>query len=228
MLYKTELHCHTSELSGCSSESAFDTLNRYAELGYTSVVITNHFSSHEYKRVGLKYRDYVERHFEVAEAAAEKMKGRLYVIPGFEMRLNSNNNDYLVFGATREVLLDIPDVFRMELSELHEYLSAAGCLIIQAHPFRWDITIVRPEYIDGYEVLNSHGFQKNHNDIAMLFAKSVGGEGKILTAGSDHHDPCQTPRSGIMTKDPIVSSSQLVSVLKSGHYHLFGEDKYMG
>ena len=228
MLYKTDLHCHTSELSGCSSESASDTVNRYAELGYTSVVITNHFSPHEYKRTGLEYRDYVERHFQVAEDAAAEANGKLNIIPGLELRISSSNNDYLVFGATREVLWDIPDVFGMSLSALHAYLSAAGCLLIQAHPFRWDITIVRPECVDGYEVLNTHGFQKNHNDIAMLFAKSVGGEGKILTAGSDHHDAWQTPTSGIMTEEPIVSAPQLVSVLKEGRYHIFGEDRFRG
>lgn len=228
MLYKTDLHCHTSELSGCSSESASDTVKRYAELGYTSVVITNHFSPHEYKRSGLEYRDYVERHFQVAEDAAEKMNGKLNVIPGLELRINSSCNDYLVFGATREVLWGIPDVFRTELSELHDCLSAAGCLIIQAHPLRLGMTVVRPEHIDGYEVLNTHGNHQNHNDIAMLLAKSAGGERKILTAGSDHHDAWQTPTSGIMTEEPVACASQLVSVLKEGRYHIFGEDRFRG
>ncbi len=221
-MYKTDLHCHTSELSGCSSESTSDTVKRYAELGYTSVVITNHFTSGGLRKSGLSYEAYVDKHFEIAEEGARIMAGRLNVIPGMELCINSARNDYLIFGATREVMYAIPDVFDMELSDIHDHLSANGCLLIQAHPMRWGISLVKPQWIDGYEVLNTHVNHPNHNDIAMLIAKSIGGEGKILTAGSDHHDLEQTPSSGIMTDEPITDAAQLVAVLKSGKYNIFG------
>lgn len=221
-MYKTDLHCHTSELSLCSSESTSDTVKRYAELGYTSVVITNHFTYVGYKKSGLSYKEYVDLHFEVAEDGARLMEGRLNVIPGMELCIKGSRNDYLIFGATREVMYAIPDVFDMELSDIHDHLSANGCLLIQAHPMRWGISLVKPQWIDGYEVLNTHVNHPNHNDIAMLIAKSIGGEGKILTAGSDHHDLEQTPSSGIMTDEPITDAAQLVAVLKSGKYNIFG------
>lgn len=222
MYYKTDLHCHTSEISECSSESAVDTAERYVKLGYTSVVITNHFTRYGYVHSGVSYEEYVDRHFEVAENTAKLFKGRLNVIPGLELNVKHTGNDYLVFGATREVLYSIPNIFDMPINEIHDHLSANGCLLIQAHPMRFEVTLVRPHWVDGYEVLNTHVNHPNHNDIAMLIAKSIGGEGKILTAGSDHHDACQTPSSGIMTKEPIVSASQLVDVLKEGRYHIFG------
>ena len=222
MTYKTDLHCHTSELSGCSSESASDTVKRYAELGYSSVVITNHFRDHGRKKSGLHYKDYVDLHFEVAERAGREAAGKLHVIPGMELCLNSSANDYLIFGATREIMKGIPDIFRMELSDVHDYLSANGCLLIQAHPLRWGMTLIKPQHIDGYEVLNTHEYHQNHNDVVMLLAKSIGGEGKIYTAGTDHHDACQNPSSGIMTAEPIVNSAQLVQILKEGRYHIFG------
>ena len=150
------------------------------------------------------------------------MEGRLNVIPGMELCIKGSRNDYLIFGATREVMYAIPDVFDMELSDIHDHLSANGCLLIQAHPMRWGISLVKPQWIDGYEVLNTHVNHPNHNDIAMLIAKSIGGEGKILTAGSDHHDLEQTPSSGIMTDEPITDAAQLVAVLKSGKYNIFG------
>lgn len=221
-MYKTDLHCHTAELSYCSSESACNTVKRYVELGYTSVVITNHFVGWEMRERGLSYEEYVDRHFDVAEAAAEEVRGKLHVIPGMELALNGSHNDYLIFGATREIMYAIPDIFAMELGDVHDYLSKNGCLLIQAHPMRFDITLVRPQYLDGYEVLNTHVNHPNHNDIAMLLAKSIGGEGKILTAGSDHHDAEQTPSSGIMTDEPITDAAQLVAVLKSGKYNIFG------
>jgi len=221
-MYKTDLHCHTSEISGCSSESAADTVERYIELGYTSVVITNHFTIDNLKHLGLSYEEYVDRHFEVAEEAAKLVSGRLNVIPGLELNVKHTGNDYLVFGATREILLGLPDIFNMTIPDIHDYLAENGCLLIQAHPMRFEVTLVRPHWVDGYEVLNTHVNHPNHNDIAMLIAKSIGGEGKILTAGSDHHDREQTPTSGIVTREPIKDAAQLVSILKSGEYHIFG------
>ncbi|MBQ8524944.1 MAG: hypothetical protein IJ457_10025 [Clostridia bacterium] len=225
-MYKTDLHCHTSELSLCSSESAADTVKRYVDLGYTSVVITNHFTHGDLKHSDLSYEEYVDRHFEVAENVAKLVEGRINVIPGIELNVKHTGNDYLVFGATREVLYAIPNIFDMPIYEIHDHLSANGCLLIQAHPMRFEVTLVRPHWVDGYEVLNTHVNHPNHNDIAMLVAKSIGGEGKILTAGSDHHDAEQTPSSGIMTDVPITDAAQLVSILKSGKYHIFGPEAH--
>lgn len=222
MLYKTDLHCHTSELSLCSSESAADTVERYIKLGYTSVVITNHFTYGNFEYSGLSYEEYVNRHFEVAENAAKLVEGRLNVIPGLELNVKHTGNDYLVFGATREVLYGLPNLFDMQIPDIHDYLAENGCLLIQAHPMRFEVTLVRPHWVDGYEVLNTHVNHPNHNDIAMLIAKSIGGEGKIFTAGSDHHDLEQTPSSGILTREPVIDAAHLVRILKSGDYNIFG------
>ena len=43
MEYKTELHCHSRDASGCSSESAEGIVRKYTEAGYTTVCLTNHF-----------------------------------------------------------------------------------------------------------------------------------------------------------------------------------------
>ena len=40
--YKTELHCHTVEMSGCASETAAAMIDKYVACGYTTVVLTNH------------------------------------------------------------------------------------------------------------------------------------------------------------------------------------------
>ena len=225
MKYKTDLHCHTSEMSGCASENLYDTTQKYINCGYTSLVITNHFKSKN--RVGelSDYKTYVDAHFDIIDKAAEAAHGKLYIIPGVELKMKDSINEYLIFGATREIFYGIPEIFDKNIKYVHDYFSSHGCLVIQSHPMRWGISLVRPEHIDGYEVLNTHVNHENHNDIAEIIAERIGGEGKIRTAGTDHHDACQIPNTGILTEEPVTSGEELVRVMKSGRYEIFHEKR---
>ena len=42
-MYKYEMHCHTQETSRCSRISGADLIDFYHSIGYTGVVITDHF-----------------------------------------------------------------------------------------------------------------------------------------------------------------------------------------
>ena len=217
--YKTELHCHTSEASACASECGADTVKQYIECGYTTLVVTNHFSPYQIGE--MPYDRFVKNLFDAAETARKAAGDRLYVLTGMELKLRGSGNEYLVFGVTEEMLMDRTDIFDMSLDEAHRYFNGYGLPLIQAHPMRYGITMVEPELVDGYEVLNAHSAWNSHNDIAHLWAKSVGGEGKILTAGTDHHDHVNTPTAGILTDEPITNSDELIRVLQSGHYDIF-------
>ena len=227
MKYKLDLHCHTSEISGCASENLYDTVEKYIKHGYTSLAVTNHFKYENKSRLGesapMDHKAYVDAHFDVIDEAAKAGGGRINIIPGIEMTLRENRNEYLVFGATREILYGIPEIFEETIERVHDYLSSHGCVVIQAHPMRWGMTLIRPEYVDGYEVLNTHKNHDSHNDLALTLAKRIGGEGKIHTAGTDHHDGCQIPDTGILTDDPVKTGEDLVKILKSGKYEIFEE-----
>lgn len=217
--YKTELHCHTSEASMCASESGSDTVKRYINCNYTSLVVTNHFSP---AHMGdMPYDRFVRHFFDAAETARCAAGDALYVLTGMELKLRGSANEYLVFGPTEEMLSEFPEIFDTPLDDVHRYFNERGCLFIQAHPMRYGITLIEPQSVDGYEVRNAHTVWNSHNDIAYLWAKSVGGEGKILTAGTDHHDPENTPAAGILTDEPITCNDDLISVLKSGEYFIF-------
>ena len=45
MQFKTELHAHTSEVSPCGHVTAPEVADRFIAQGYTSLVITNHYSA---------------------------------------------------------------------------------------------------------------------------------------------------------------------------------------
>ncbi len=221
--YKTDLHCHTSEASDCASECGADTVEKYIRLGYSSVVITNHFSRNHLNSFGGEYEAFADRFFEAASAARRAAGGRINVLTGMELKAQPHYNEYLIYGVTREMMAGIPDVFTWYIDRVHEYFAEQGCVVIQSHPMRYGITNVEPEFLDGYEILNAHTAWNSHNDVAELWAREVGGEGKILTAGTDHHDPDNIPTAGILTTEPIVSSSQLTETLKSGRFKIFSE-----
>lgn len=221
MKYKTDLHCHTSEISGCASENLYDTVKKYIDCGYTSLAITNHFKhfvcTERYKG---DYKAYVDAHFDTIEAAMEAGKDKLYILPGMEIKFNGSHNEYLIFGVTREILYEVPGIFDVGIEGSHDYFASRGCLVVQAHPMRWDISLIRPQYIDGYEVKNTHVEHDSHNDIAEIIADRIGGPEKVRTAGTDHHDAYQIPDTGILTDEPIKNGEDLIRILKSGSYEI--------
>lgn len=223
--YKTDLHCHTAEASSCSSEGGADTVEKYIKCGYSSVVITNHFSPNHFRNFGGTYESFVDRYFGAVETAREAAAGRINVLYGLELKTGDSFDDFLVYGVDREMMLSFPDIFECDLSKFYPYFSERGCLVIQAHPMRFGITLNDPRWLDGYEVINTHTEWDSHNDIAAVWAREVGGPGKILTAGTDHHDAQNIPSSGILTKEPVTSNSRLVEILRSGDYTLFEEQR---
>ncbi len=48
MKFKTELHAHTAETSNCGKASAEELVEAYIKNGYSTVVITDHLSTHTY------------------------------------------------------------------------------------------------------------------------------------------------------------------------------------
>ena len=228
-IYKTELHCHTSEVSPCAHMTGEETIEKYLAAGYTSLVITNHFDAcrvggpMNYKVRYDTYEEQVIRHYEVIREIRELAAGRINIIDGFEMSTYHSGNDYLVFGMTEEETLS-KNLFSLSMEDLKKHINALGCLIIQAHPMRRGMTIVDPDLVDGYEVYNGDLEAMKYNEVAYHFALVAGNGKKILTVGNDHHLREEPLRAAILTDVPIEDAKQLVSVLKSGTYSLHVTD----
>ena len=220
-MYKTELHCHSSEVSGCSSVDIRGVVEKYIEHGYTTVVLTNHIHSccdaEEYARR-------VDRLIDTCEAARKVAGDRLCVLDGAEFRL-SDGDDFLLVGVTRDFLLALEKGSQMDIGELRDFGAQHGVLTIQAHPLRYGHRLRHPEEVDGYEVHNGHPEQRSHNDAMATFTAELRAEGKILISGTDHHDGHHMPNSGIATDAPITDLRQLVDVLKSGNFSLIKHGK---
>ena len=215
--YFTELHAHTRESSTCADLLASEVAERYVAEGYTTVVVTNHYNAYNLDLGGESWEDKINHHLEGYRAMKEYARDRLCVLLGSELRFPECDNDYLVFGITEDFLLLHPDLHLMDLKSFSSLARLHGLLLIQAHPFRNGMKVMRPEYLDGVEVFNGHSGHHSRNDIAMAWAKKYG---LIPTSGSDFHHPTQHGCGGIITNAPITSSEELLRVLKSGDYSL--------
>ena len=226
-IYKTELHCHTVEMSGCASCKAADMIDKYVDWGFTTVVLTNHCEHSridappEYRYRYDSYEELVNKNFDVIDMTKELAGDRLNIVGGFELCNCVTENDYLIYGISREQALGF-NLCKSDIEDVSAYVRSEGGIIIQAHPMRVGMTLIDPDLVDGYEVYNSHN-KPFMNAMARQWIVNIGAEGKIFTAGNDHHHIDDYPTAGILTEYPITTSDELVAVLRSRDYSIFHE-----
>lgn len=212
--YKAELHTHTSPCSGCSEVSPKDAVKIYADLGYTSIVICNHFNEFmpsygdKDKAVELYLSDY-------KEAKEHGQELGINVLLGCEIRFSENCNDYLLFGINENLLYDAYDFIEKGVESFSKWFRRDGRLFIQAHPFRNGMTLIPPALLDGIETMNFH---PNHNSRCSMASKYAAEHNMLVTCGTDFHHPGHEAQVALLTTEPVIDSFQLVKILKSRNY----------
>ena len=217
MQYKTELHTHTLLVSPCADTPLEDVVERYADAGYTTVFITDHYCDYVIDPAGETWEQKMEHYLSGYRAMKEMARGKFNVVLGCELRFLENFNDYLVFGMDEEFLLTHPELHKMTLKDFSAFAKENGLLLVQAHPFRTKMTVVKPQLLDGVEVFNGHRGHESKNYLANELANRYG---LIKTSGSDFHHPNSVVSGGIMTDEPITTAQQLIEILRSGNYTL--------
>lgn len=221
MQYKTELHLHSAEASSCASATAKDIVEVYLEAGYTTLVLTNHFSPFTYKcsRYDYSYmspEEKVEYYIAAYHTLKKAAEGKLHVLFGMELLRTC---DYLIYGMTEEFLRAHTNLMDISLTVSSPIIREAGMLLCQAHPFRNDMKVTDPAILDGFEAYNAHT-PLFRNKIADQWADEFG---LIKIAGSDYHRDIHKAESGIITDFPITSNEELLSTLRSGNYKLLNK-----
>ena len=219
MSFKTELHCHSGVVSSCGRLSPERIVERYLEHGYTTVVITDHFSRTTFEMGNYngeedwdKKIDFFLNSYHLLQKAA---KGRLHILLGMEVRLNKHHaTDFLVYGVTEAFLRAHTGLLSYHLKDFSKAVRDAGSLLVQAHPFRNHITVTPPNLLDGMEIYNGHVRQTSafRNEMAAAWAEHYD---LIPTSGSDLHEESMAISGGIETNEPITSNEQLRAVLRS-------------
>ena len=231
-MFKYEMHLHTRQGSKCSASEGKEYVEFYRSLGYTGMVVTDHFF-HGNTRPDRKlpWHQYMEEYLGGYYDAKEAAEGKDFdVFFGVE-ELFDYVDEYLIYGLEPEWFISHPEIKDMKTSERAEYLGMAresGAFIIQAHPFRYrasyytrDRHVVAPSLVDGYEIFNSCN-EPEHNKLAVLFAE--GEKDKVVISGSDRHkaeDYISTP-GGIILPERVGNIHELIDTLKQGKHTLMG------
>ncbi len=217
--YKTELHAHTSPASNCSEVTPEEAVCMYKELGYTSIVIANHFM-HNYfdKRAGSSEKEKIIEYYlkDYHNALEAGKKYGVNVVLAAELRFeNENNNDYLIYGIEESDLYDIFDYLGGVEKDFYKSYMTDDKMLFQAHPFRNGMILMPPEQVDGYEAYNFH---PNHNSRQVLAARYSKSVNKPFIIGTDFHEHPHAGLTAIRTKNPIVNSHDIVEAIKSNDF----------
>ncbi len=209
--YKLEAHAHSKPGSRCSEIPVKDVVDIYDKLGYSTLVLTNHFNPDllEYdKKTAVK--NYLYDYNEAVKYAEDK---NINVILGIEIRFTENYNDYLVYGIDEKFVEKSYDYIDGTLEKFYRNMKNDKNVILQAHPFRKDMTLMPAEFIDGIETFNMHPGQ--NGSIATACKYALMHKDMLICGGTDYHHPTHEGSISINTKSIIKDSFQFADILKS-------------
>lgn len=222
MSYKYELHCHTGSVSLCGKVEPKRVVDLYKEAGYSGIVLTDHFSPmtfmNQYFFAPQKNLDFwLSAYHEMKEYAGDDFS----ILLGMELRHYATANDYLIYGLDEDWLKKQGNLMMLGEKKMYEVFHEAGCLVFQAHPFRWYIYRCNPDYLDGIEVYNSYTPDENNAKAAEWAMKT----GKLISSGSDFHAEKDVALGGIVTERKIETNADLLDVLKAQDFRIIEKGK---
>ena len=220
-MIKIETHAHTGG-SWCALCELKEIFQHYKNFGYGGIVVTNHYSYSECKGHGFSnYRDYAKYFFSLIESAVEMgKKFDMKVFYGAEVRLNSDNTEYVLYGFDKNFLLDNANLWEFTQEQLFKIANANGLFMYQSHPCRDGVRPSNPRFLHGAESFNGHFHHVNNNVPAKKFCIS---NNLIEMSGTDFHDPGQPITAGIYIPEEICDNEGLVKYIKSGKAKLVEE-----
>lgn len=223
-MFKTETHMHVSEVSPCAKLSAKEMVELYHKAGYKTLFISDHIYKELFGLFGnILWREKIEwflNGYRKAKATAEQYD--MNVILSAE--INYGSNDYLLYGIDEDFLKECPTLLNMGIEKLYNYAKERGAVIVQAHPLRDGHCSPTPEFVDGFEVINSNPRHENFSEKVLEIAQL---HNKAITAGSDAHRTDDAALSGVITKTEIRTADDYIKALLSGELELItGDNNY--
>ena len=221
-MYKYDLHIHTAECDKYAWVGGAEIVRRYKDVGYDGLVITDHYESRILDwmkdEIGTSDKEKIINRFlrGYYSARNEAEKIGFTVLCGAEVRFDNNINDYLVYGLEEQDFYHLPLLNKLQNVEELSAVLPKNAIIVQAHPFRNNMTVCSPDNLFGIEGYNG-STEKFRNEMAKMFANHYN---KVITSGSDFHEISKLAKGGIETREKINSHIDLVNVLKNGDYKI--------
>lgn len=220
MPYLYETHMHTCQASACASSTGTEHARAYKQLGYTGIIITDHFfRGNTAVPRGLPWDQRINIFCSGYEDAyAEGQRIGLDVFFGWEQ--NFDGDEYLIYGLDKAWLLAHPEVEHWTRQQQFDEVTKYGGCVIQAHPFR-DRDYIRAirlgkQFCHGIEAANAGN--NPYNDAAAL---RYGQEnGFVMTCGSDNHHaatPIDHPEMiyGVSLEKRLTSIRDWVDIIRT-------------
>ncbi len=207
-----DLHCHSSGISRCARIPFNVVVDSVKETGFDGMVLTNHYNDYDLTEFGTEC--FVEKFInEYLKTREYGEKVGVNVLFGVEVTVAYNPKVHLlIYGATPEFLRENPDLPNLTQKEIYEACHKYGCLLVNAHPYRYGQTVQDIRYLDGVEV-NCH-FKYDGcyvNELAVVAKEN----GFALTCGCDFHGDCERPCGGVYLPDDVTTNEELVEYLKN-------------
>ncbi|MBR3933548.1 MAG: transposase [Clostridia bacterium] len=213
-MFKYDLHVHTAQTSPCASMTGAQQVQAYKELGYTGIVVTDHYYNGFFeKNASPTWAESMDKYFAgYFDAKAEGDKIGIDVFQSAEVTIASSRKDYLIYGVEPEFFYVNEKLFDLSEAELISLVHSAGGLVFAAHPYRREATECYPYgNIDGVEVIN--GNPLSNNNLALKYAKD---RNLLMCSGSDAHNKGDAGLGGITTNIKIKNIAHLAEILKNG------------
>ena len=201
---RIDLHIHTCPRSPCSAIDPADLLKEAKRAGLDALCITEH-----------------QNPWGDGELSALAKESGIRIFQGNE--ITTNQGDVLVFGYHEDLRGVVP------IQDLHKAVTAAGGLMIAAHPFRgfllFGITQLRMDayqasqraifqYVNGVEIFNCK-LTDAENQMARQVAEHLG---LLGVAGSDAHRLDEVGRCVTILEREIKSEPELITELRAGRF----------
>ena len=213
MPFLYETHMHTSQASACGRCAGRDHIRYYLDRGYTGIIVTDHFfGGNTAVDRSLPWRERVNRFWSGYEDAKEEGDRQgLDVFFGLEQ--NFAGDEYLVYGLTKEYMLEHPEMERWTRRQQLEEVHRRGGCVIQAHPFRMRYYMDRVRlgllFSDGIEAANA-GNEQIDDARAWRYGREYG---LVMTAGSDNHHSNGNPLYGVLLEKRLTSIADYVRMI---------------
>lgn len=215
MNYVYETHLHTIEGSACSSTPAVSYIDYMKGLGYSGVIVTDHFfNGNSAIPRNLPWKERIERYAQGYEHMLEAAGDDFTVLFGVEYCFSGD--EFLIYGIDKKWLMDNPDIMEKDRKAVYDTVHEAGAIMIQAHPFRERDYIsaihLSPDFCDGAEVYNSAN-PDWQNALAYEYAKE---NNLRMAAGSDIHNFGLTNMGGMSFARPINTIEEFADAFLRG------------
>ena len=219
-MYKIETHLHVAEVSPCGKLPAAEMMRLYAEAGYNTIFVSDHYKRVYFERLGdIPWEEKTKAFLSgYAKAKRAGKKHGITVLPAVEFSFDGMPNHYLAYGISKKFLDTYPELYQKSIEEFYQIAKKHNLLIIQAHPYRDTSNYPTLDYVDGIEIYNSN---PRHNDNSEKTEKLCENRSLYITAGSDAHRIEDVGGAGLLSETPIHTAKDFITLVKSGTAQIY-------